>query len=102
MIATDIISRTTPRSPKALAARLLVQLGAVAVMAACTYIGYHLYAVFAHMSLNRWFANVWSEGWRTVWSFFEMDPVYTMLLVPALIVALLSLGGVYLWRQQDG
>lgn len=85
---------------KALSGRLVAQAGAVAAMIACTYLGYQLHAISSETSIVAHVVDSFHAVIGAVVSFFDMDPIAAAVIFPAMIVAMLLLGGLYLWRQQ--
>ncbi len=85
-----------------LGSRLGLQALAFAAMAACVLAGYKLYNVAEQTLFDRAVADGVSATTVAVGAFFSMDRVYAMLLVPALIVGGLALGGLYFWNRKGG
>jgi hypothetical protein len=71
-------------------------------MAACTFAGYMLHQVMEQTRFDRVFADGVSTTAYSVRALFAMDDTIAMILVPALIVGGLALGGMYVWGKQDG
>jgi hypothetical protein len=78
-----------------LGSRLGLQALAFATMAACTLAGYKLYGVIEQTRFDRMLADGVSTTARALDAFFTMDSTFAMILVPALIVSGLALGGMY-------
>lgn len=93
---------TLRRDLQRLASRLGRQTLAVAVMAASTFAGYMLHAAVERTRFDRVVADGVSTAAQAVRAFFTMDETIAMILVPALIVGLLALGGMYVWGRQNG
>jgi hypothetical protein len=95
MRKADIVRRV-----KLLCRRLIAQISAVAAMVACTFLGYQLHAVTSRTDFVALAVNGFHDVSGAVVSFFDMDPIAAAVLFPALLVAMLMLGALYLWRQQ--
>lgn len=91
----------TPRGDlRRLGARLALQAFAIANMAVGALGGYLLYGLVEKTRIERWFAGGASDAALAIKTFTRMDPVLATILVPALVVAGLALGGVYVWGRQ--
>jgi hypothetical protein len=84
-----------------LGARLALQTFTIATMAASTLAGYLLYGLVEETRFERWFADGASTAALAIKAFSRMDPTLAMLLVPALTVGGLALGGMYVWGRQS-
>jgi hypothetical protein len=85
-----------------LGSRVGAQALTFAAMAASTVVGYKLHEVMEQTRFDRVVADGLSATASVVSAFFRMDSTIAMLLVPALIVGGLALGGMYVWGRQNG
>jgi hypothetical protein len=78
-----------------LGSRLGLKALAVTTMAACTLAGYTLHWALAQTRFDRAFADGVSSTAYALDALFTVDGTIAMILVPALIVGGLALGGMY-------
>lgn len=83
-----------------LGSRLGLQALALTTMATCTLAGYMLHGVIERTRFDRALADGISGTTLTLDAFFRMDGTIAMILVPALIVGGLALGGMYVWGRR--
>jgi len=80
--------------------RIGLQLAAMLAMLFCTLLGYKVHEVATRTDVDSWIGALVTAISSSVSAFFRMDPILSMLLVPALMVGGLALGGLYLWNSQ--
>ncbi len=94
MSITKILSQTK------LSAARLGTLGLIVVtIAACTLIGYQAFDLLQGANLTRTFSEVTSAVGSAL-SIFRMNGMVAAALIPGLIVAGLSIVGIYVWNRR--
>ena len=80
--------------------RLLTQLLCLAGVAGCGFLGFSLFNAVEERGYGAILIEAFRASGRTLGALIRIDPVYASFVVPFLIVAALSLGGIVMWNRR--
>ncbi len=80
--------------------RLLIQLLCLAGVVGCGFLGFSLFNAVDERGYGAILINAFRASGRALGALISIDPAYASFVVPFLIVAALSLGGIVIWNRR--